>query len=125
MVNWPTGKDIPRASSLLARLRGLDWEEESIINVDINSPFPIRITLYRSGVSLSLCLASSPARKRGRCDRSVCAFHSTHADLYLLSRTAGTRVTSAKLALYNVSSYACSIEKGKREIRGEGSASLI
>ena len=53
----------------------------------------------------------------------MCALRSTQADLYLLSRTAGTRVT--KLALYNLSSYARSIEKGKREIRGEGSASLI
>ena len=117
MVNWLTGKDIPRASPLSV---------ESIINLEINSPFPIRITLYRSGASLSLYLASSPARKRGRKVRPFCVrLRSTQADLYLLSRTAGTRVTSAKLALYNVSSYARSIEKGKREIRGEGSASLI
>ena len=54
------------------RLRRLDLEEESIINLEINSPFPIRITLYRSGASLSHCLASTAARKRGRKVRAVC-----------------------------------------------------
>ena len=83
-----------------ARLRRLDQEEESI--------WP----------------QAQLGNEEGRCDRSVCALR-TQANLYLFSRTAGTRVTSAKLALYNVSSYARSIGKEKRQIREEGSAILI